>query len=206
MNVIELLIIFIIYLFSSLHSGYLITKYIFSKNIYDIGFESSGFSNVYRQFGLKFGIFVGLYDCLIKGFLPIYLLHIYKASDLLISFSALFIILGHLFSPYHKFKGGRGILSNIGIGFALGWFLEIMLVIVIFKLFELFLWRNNALSTFLGIITFMFVIPIAFEKNIFIICFELIFLLLLFKRIITNNINMNVNLDIILKRILYDTN
>ena len=59
------------------------------------------------------------------------------------------------------------------------------------------MWRNNALSTFLGIITFMFVIPIAFVKNIFIICFELIFLLLLFKRIITNNINMNVNLDII---------
>ena len=202
----EILILIFLYLFSSIHSGYLIVNLFYSKNIYTIGYKNSGFSNVYKVFGIKSAIFVGIYDLVIKGIIPIYLLTFLDFSKLILYLSAVVIVCGHMFSVFHSFKGGRGILTTIGIGLAFGLLKEIALVVTIFKILEIYWWKNNALSTFLGIITFMFIIPFLYDDYIFIICFELIFILLLFKRIITNNMNMNLDLGMILRRILFDSN
>ena len=202
----EILIALILYLFSSIHSGYLIVRFFHSQNIYSIGYQNSGFSNVYREFGIKTAIFVGTYDLVLKGIMPIYLLTLLDFSNLILSLSAFLIVCGHTFSAFHKLKGGRGVLTTIGIGLAFGLLKEIAFVVIFFKILEIYWWKNNALSTFLGIITFIFAIPFLYDDYIFIICFELIFILLLFKRIITNNINMNLDLGMIIHRILFDSN
>jgi len=202
----EILILIFLYLFSSIHSGYLIVKFFHSKNIYTIGYQNSGSSNVYKEFGIKTAIFVALYDLILKGTIPIYLLAWLGFSNLFLCISTILIVSGHMFSVFHRFKGGRGILTTIGLGLAWGLLVEIAFVVIFFKILEIFWWKNNAFSTFLGIITFIFIIPFLYDDYIFIICFELIFILLLFKRIITNNINMNLDLGMIIHRILFDSN
>ena len=77
---------------------------------------------------------------------------------------------------------------------------------IIFKSLEYFLWKNNALSTFLGIIAFIFLTPFILENVYVIISLELLFVLLLFKRVLTNNIDLKsfLSLDLLVRRILYD--
>jgi len=206
LNFFEILILIFLYLFSSIHSGYLIVKFFHSKNIYTIGYQNSGSSNVYKEFGIKTAIFVAFYDLILKGTIPIYLLTSLGFSNLFLCVSTILIVSGHIFSVFHRFKGGRGILTTIGLGLAWGLLVEIAFVVIFFKILEICWWKNNAFSTFLGIITFIFIIPFLYDDYIFIICFELIFILLLFKRIITNNINMNLDLGMIIHRILFDSN
>ncbi len=200
------LILIVAYLLGSMQFTYIFIKFFYKKNIYSIGYQNSGFSNVYREFGIRPGLLVGIFDLAVKGFIPIYLLDSFNISNLYLYLSSLVIICGHLFSVFNGFKGGRGILTTIGIVLALGFWKEVLVIILIFKILEYFLWKNNGLSTFFGIITFMFVIPFSFEDILFVIFFELIFILLLFKRVITNNISMNLDLSVFINRVLFDSN
>ena len=100
----------------------------------------------------------------------------------------------------------RGILNSLGIICAVGLWKEAIIVVIIFKLSEYFLWKNNAISTFLGIIAFIFLTPFILENVYVIISLELLFVLLLFKRVLTNNIDLKsfLSLDLLVSRILYD--
>jgi len=111
-----------------------------------------------------------------------------------------------MFSIFEKLRGGRGVLISMGIICALGLWKEVIIVVTILKFFEYILWKNNALSTFLGIIIFIFLIPFIVENVYVIISLELVFILLLFKRALTNNIDLKslINLNLLVNRILYD--
>jgi glycerol-3-phosphate acyltransferase PlsY len=108
------------YLLGSVPTGYLLGR---SRGL-DIrqhGSGNIGATNVWRVMGRKWGLIAFAGDFL-KGFLPLYLVRILSFSDtsswpvsLLLVLCGLAAILGHNYTPWLGFKGGKGIATSAGV-------------------------------------------------------------------------------------------
>lgn len=139
------------FLCGSIPFGAIVTR-LKGIDIRTVGSGNTGATNVWRALGWKYGISVLLLDAL-KGFLPVfgYQQHWFagyfqsimdpdpprQAMLLFIGFSAfapfligLMAILGHTFSPWLGFKGGKGVAIGLGVILAIyqGWVLIPLLV------------------------------------------------------------------------------
>ena len=86
-------------------------KIVLKKDISKIGNKTIGASNIFYLSNFKFGSILFVIDCFGKGFLPLLITSIiYPSSDFFIygTILILFILLGHNWSMFLKFKGGRG--------------------------------------------------------------------------------------------------
>ncbi len=108
-----LLIIIISYLIGSIQSGILIGKIIYKTDVRQFGSKSSGATNIQRTIGLKPGIFVLILD-IFKGFLPILFIEIFTEENIFGVMSCIFLVLGHCYPVFHKFKGGKGVATGFG--------------------------------------------------------------------------------------------
>ena len=108
-----LLIIVISYLIGSIQSGILIGKIIYKTDVRQFGSKSSGATNIQRTIGLKPGIFVLVLD-IFKGFLPILFIKIFTEENIFGIMSCIFLVLGHCYPVFHKFKGGKGVATGFG--------------------------------------------------------------------------------------------
>ena len=108
-----LLIIIISYLIGSMQSGILIGKIIYKTDVRQFGSKSSGATNIQRTIGLKPGIFVLVLD-IFKGFLPILFIEIFTEENIFGVMSCIFLVLGHCYPVFHKFKGGKGVATGFG--------------------------------------------------------------------------------------------
>ena len=108
-----LLIIIISYLIGSIQSGILIGKIIYKTDVRQFGSKSSGATNIQRTIGLKPGIFVLVLD-IFKGFLPILFIEIFTEENIFGVMSCIFLVLGHCYPVFHKFKGGKGVATGFG--------------------------------------------------------------------------------------------
>ena len=107
------LIIIISYLIGSIQSGILIGKIIYKTDVRQFGSKSSGATNIQRTIGLKPGIFVLVLD-IFKGFLPILFIEIFTEENIFGVMSCIFLVLGHCYPVFHKFKGGKGVATGFG--------------------------------------------------------------------------------------------
>jgi glycerol-3-phosphate acyltransferase PlsY len=106
----------ITYLLGSIPFGLIISKF-FGKDIRKEGSGNIGATNVTRVLGKKAGFLVLILDML-KGFLPIYIAK-YIFDTKLVSLLAIASVIGHCFSIFLKFKGGKGVATAIGVLLAL---------------------------------------------------------------------------------------
>ncbi|HEY3398714.1 MAG TPA: glycerol-3-phosphate 1-O-acyltransferase PlsY [Armatimonadota bacterium] len=98
-----------------------------------VGSGNIGASNVLRTLGAKMGIVVWLAD-LLKGLLPV----VWSRQLLLtmpnpwpwLAAAGLAAILGHCFSPYLRFFGGRGVSTSLGVFLALDWRVGVLAFVV----------------------------------------------------------------------------
>ncbi len=106
------------YLISSIPFGYIVGK-LFGKDVTKEGSGNIGATNVTRTVGKKAGILVLVLDML-KGFIPVFIAKdIFFPDFRFISLVALTAVLGHCFSIFMKFKGGKGVATGIGVLLAL---------------------------------------------------------------------------------------
>lgn len=110
--------VLISYLIGSIPVGYLVTKYATGKNILEHGSGNIGSTNVKRIAGKRVALFTQLLD-MAKGLIPVSIA-IYLSSfssnisNLFIYTVALASIVGHDFSIFLKFKGGKGVNTTLG--------------------------------------------------------------------------------------------
>lgn len=88
------------------------------------GSGNTGFANSLRVMGWKPALVVLAGD-IIKGYLPTYyaLTHYNLPLSLLVGLIA---IVGHIFSPWLKFRGGKGVATIIGVTLALNYQLALL--------------------------------------------------------------------------------
>ena len=106
------------YLLGSIPFGYIITRIFSGKNILEIGWRKTSGSNVYRNVGKGAGAITGILD-LLKGFVVVFGAQQLGFSSYVQIFSGLAAILGHNWSIFLKFSGGRGIGTLFGAFLAL---------------------------------------------------------------------------------------
>ncbi|MEO0087418.1 MAG: glycerol-3-phosphate 1-O-acyltransferase PlsY [candidate division WOR-3 bacterium] len=107
--------LFIGFLVGGIPFGYLIPKVFKKIDIRNYGSRNIGFTNVYRTLGYLYGIPVLILD-ISKGFFITYFSKELSLLPLLVGIGA---ILGHLFTPYLRFRGGKGVATTIGVLLAL---------------------------------------------------------------------------------------
>ena len=123
----ELIIIILIsYVMGSIPFGLILTKIFLNKDIRKIGSGNIGATNVLRAGNKIVGYLTLILDVL-KAIIPI--IYIKLNYPDLIYVSSLSVFLGHVFSIWLKFKGGKGVATYVGILFCINYFLGIIFVI-----------------------------------------------------------------------------
>jgi glycerol-3-phosphate acyltransferase PlsY len=148
------------YLIGSIPTGYLLGR---SRGI-DVrqhGSGNIGATNVWRVMGRSWGLLAFACDFL-KGFLPLFLLWRFEfdgnttwSAELLLVLCGLAAILGHNFTPWLGFRGGKGVATSAGVMAALlPWAL-----LVAFSSWALLVWITRTVS--IGSLLAAVVLPLA---------------------------------------------
>ncbi len=114
------------YLLGSIPFGYILVRTFLGVDVRSIGSGNIGATNVARSGGKKLAIATFLLDAF-KGWLPVFVvLHRPAISEAvalppttvgtIVAFSAL---VGHMFTVWLKFKGGKGVATGMGVFLAL---------------------------------------------------------------------------------------
>jgi len=115
-----------IYFIFAYFIGSIPTSFIFGKlfkgiDIRKAGSGNVGASNAFRVLGKKIGIAVMAID-IIKGFLPVFIAQKTVSgpnSDIILFLIGLTAVLGHMFTIFLNFKGGKGVATSGGVFLAL---------------------------------------------------------------------------------------
>ncbi len=109
-----LLVIVAAYLIGGIPFGYLLVRWKNGGDVREQGSGNIGATNVLRTSGAATGIATLVLDAL-KGWFAVHLAaHILGNDTLWLSAAAFAAIAGHIFTPFLKFKGGKGVATFVG--------------------------------------------------------------------------------------------
>ena len=148
------------YLIGSIPSGYLLTKHYKGMDIREYGSGNIGATNVTRVCGSKLGNLTKVCD-IAKGLVPILIsdilikTNIVNANrDILLSLLCICVILGHNYTIFLGFKGGKGVATTIA-SFAYVLPVETLIAIGFFFGFKVFTKIVSIRSMIFGLILFI---------------------------------------------------
>jgi glycerol-3-phosphate acyltransferase PlsY len=141
------------YLLGSVPTGLILTKLFSKVDPRKMGSKNIGATNIFRTAGKALGILTLVGD-LLKGAVPVVIAIQWGESDLWIALAGLSPFLGHIFSIFLGFRGGKGVAT------ALGAYLVVspVAVLIEFLIFAGIVWKWRFIS--LGSITCATTIPI----------------------------------------------
>lgn len=105
------------FLSGSIPFGLIVVKLAGKGDVRKSGSGNIGATNVMRAGGKALGIATLLLD-VVKGFVPVLLAKSFGLPPHLLAFVALAAVLGHMFTPWLKFKGGKGVATALGVALA----------------------------------------------------------------------------------------
>ena len=135
------------YFLGSIPFGFILTKIFLKQDIRETGSGNIGATNVLRTGNKLLAILTLVLDFL-KGYMTIIIT--LKYFNDLILLSALICLLGHIFSIWLKFKGGKGVATYLGIllAFSINYFLIFIIVWVSILLILKYSSLSSILATF----------------------------------------------------------
>lgn len=121
------------YLIGSIPTAYLVLKFRHQLDIRNEGTGNVGAMNSYDVTGSKStGIIVMLVD-LFKGLIPaLILLYVLKLNLYFTIIPLVLLVLGHNFSVFIKFKGGRGLATGAGVLLVMNFWIVILWIVFYF--------------------------------------------------------------------------
>lgn len=139
--------IFISYLIGSIPFAVIIAKLMHLKDPRTYGSNNPGATNVLRS-GKKSAALLTLIGDAFKGWIMVYLTIKFSLPKLMVFLSALFVIIGHIYSVFLNFKGGKGVATTIGVLLALSNTIAIISIITWVVVF--IITRLSSLSSILS--------------------------------------------------------
>jgi glycerol-3-phosphate acyltransferase PlsY len=112
-DMIDLLLVLISYLLGSIPSGFWFGKLFKHRDVRDVGTKSTGAVNTFVFVGMLPGVLTLAVD-MIKGALSVHLAHTFSPLPWLPMASLCACILGHNYSVFMRFRGGKGLASLVG--------------------------------------------------------------------------------------------
>lgn len=166
------LLLIISFLLGSIPFGYLVSKYLKKIDIREYGSGNIGTANIFRVLGVRYALLVLIGDCF-KGLLAVYLVKLTTTENINIQLlTGLFAIMGHNWSIFLKFNGGKGIATTFGV--ILSIYPNIAFISAIIWIVLVIAFRFAALGSIVSvfsmfILSFIFKTPVEFKYFLIII-------------------------------------
>ena len=132
-----IIIVVIAYLIGSVNFSIIFSKKMAGFDVREKGSGNAGTTNMLRTVGKKAAALTLVCDIL-KGVISILIAkligNIWNNLDtaLLVQLAGLFVVIGHTFPVFFKFKGGKGIATSLGVLLTANW--QIGLICLVFAL------------------------------------------------------------------------
>lgn len=122
------------------------------------GSQNTGATNAVRMLGRKWGYFVFVLD-LFKGWIAVWLAIQWGSTDEVSIAAGVCAVLGHVFSPWLGFRGGKGVATSAGIFLALTPLITLILAglwMVFFWIWRMVSVASLAVATVFPVLVFWF--------------------------------------------------
>lgn len=152
-----IIVAIIAYLMGSISFSVIISKKMAGFDVREKGSGNAGTTNVLRSVGKKAAAITLVCDIL-KGVVAILIALlagvIMKDLDkaLLVQLAGVFVIIGHTFPIFFKFKGGKGIATSLGVLLMINW--QIGLICLVFALLLMALTRMVSVGSIAAAVLF----------------------------------------------------
>jgi len=151
--VINIAFLLLSYILGSIPFAYIVTKISSGKNIYEVGWKKSSGSNVTKNIGLIQGALTMFLD-VGKASLAVYLAQYFQLGIAMEVLCGLMTIIGHNWSIFMNFKGGRGLGTLMGALLILS--PKTLLIALIPTIFFAFIWTASV-GTIISLIVGIFI-------------------------------------------------
>jgi glycerol-3-phosphate acyltransferase PlsY len=133
------------YVLGSIPFGYLLVRARSGGDVRAMGSGNIGATNVARAAGMSIGVATLLLDAG-KGYFAVWLAGHFSGGNIRIMMVAgLAAILGHVFSVWLKFSGGKGVATALGVFLMISW-AAVAAAVAVFTIVVLF-WRYVSLAS-----------------------------------------------------------
>ena len=110
----EVEILVLSYLLGSIPNGLIFGKLIWKKDLRKVGSGNIGATNAWRNLGKAAGLLIFALDFL-KGAISVFIAQEFSGEPAIMILAGIFAILGHSFSLFLKFRGGKGVATGLGV-------------------------------------------------------------------------------------------
>lgn len=165
-----IIVAIIAYLLGSISFSVIISKKMAGFDVREKGSGNAGTTNVLRTVGKKAAIITLICDIL-KGVIAILVAilagKIVQGLDnaLLVQLAGIFVIVGHTFPVFFKFKGGKGIATSLGVLLMINW--QIGLICLVFALVLMILTKMVSVGSIAAAV--LFPVLVLFIKDNYIV-------------------------------------
>lgn len=171
-----------------IHFCNLISKAVAKKDLKDLGDKNPGGWNLLFNVSIYWGIIGSWLDAL-KGFLSYFSILLLTNSELFALIGGCLVVLGHCYSPYNRFKGGKGVAAVFGL--FLGASPWSILVFGAGFVSGLFMVKNMIWGVFFGIIAPMIFLIFFLNSSTYMIL--MLLLLIMIPKYINHSISLSEN-------------
>ena len=175
-----IIIAIIAYLIGSVNFGDIISKKMAGFDVREKGSGNAGSTNVLRTVGKKAAAITLVCDIL-KGVVSVLIAVIVGKivkdinPAILVELAAFFVIVGHTFPVFFKFKGGKGVATSLGIVMLINW--KIGLICLVFALAIMALTKMVSFGSISTAVLFAVLVLFANDfRDSFIVEFDLSFI------------------------------
>ena len=173
------------YLLGSIPFGLVITKIFLKKDIRKTGSGNIGATNVLRT-GNKYLAALTLFLDSLKGYAAVFITT--ETFQDLYLYSAFFCLVGHIYSIWLKFKGGKGVATFLGIIFVLSF--DYFIIFILSWLILIVIFKYSSLSSMCSVLCVLIYDYFFIEKNIMLF-FTISFILIIYTH--KNNLHRLIN-------------
>jgi glycerol-3-phosphate acyltransferase PlsY len=199
-------LIFVAYLWGGIPSAYMAGRFLKGIDIRTYGSGTVGASNVIEHIGLMKGFFLGIFDSVGKGTLVIIVAKLLDQSVPVQITVGLVAVVGHNWSPYIRFTGGRGIATLTGVMLGFLMWREMLFAAVMIGIVGKMLMRDTALMAVVTLMLFP-VLELLLGQIQFTYMFVAATVIIILKRLLANWEIPDQSypiLSVVVNRILWD--
>ena len=173
------------YLLGSIPFGLVLTKIFLKKDIRKTGSGNIGATNVLRT-GKKYLAASTLFLDSLKGYAAVFITA--ETFQDLYLYSAFFCLVGHIYSIWLKFKGGKGVATFLGIISVLSF--DYFIIFILSWLILIVIFKYSSLSSMCSVLCVLIYDYFFIEKNIMLF-FTISFILIIYTH--KNNLHRLIN-------------